>query len=91
MYITLKAYLGRISAEERSRIGQRRHVPSMDELATLVGIHPVTMSNLVNGKVKLLNLDLGGRIITELRKLGFDTAVDDVIAYRPPDKEGEEK
>jgi len=48
MYITLKSYLGYLEARERSKpAGGRRAVPTIDELAEELGIHRVTLSNII--------------------------------------------
>ena len=86
MYITLKSYLDRLEALERSRpASQRRDVPSIGELAKELGIHRVTLSNIANGNIRQLDLETGGRIITALRRRGFEMDVSDMIAYRPPE------
>jgi DNA-binding Xre family transcriptional regulator len=87
MYVTLKAYLERLDASERSKPAvQRRAVPTIGELAAELQIHRVTLSNIANGKIQQLDLRTGGRIITALRRHGFDTQVGDIIAYRPPEE-----
>ena len=86
MYITLKAYLDHLDALEKSKAEHlRRKVPSMEELARVVGIHPVTLSNIANSNIRQLNLETGGRIITAMRRFGFPMTITDLIAYRPPD------
>src|SRR5262245_40089108 len=86
MYITLKTYLDHLEAIEKSKAEhQRRKVPSMEELAKAVGIHPVTLSNIANSNIRQLNLETGGRIITAMRRFGFPMTVTDLIGYRPPD------
>ena len=89
MYITLKAYLENVDTYERSRSeGQRRHVPSLRELARDVGIHEVTMNNIANNNIQQLNLSTGAKIITALRRRGFKMDVNDMLAYRPPEDVG---
>jgi DNA-binding Xre family transcriptional regulator len=86
MYITLKAYLDHLEAIENSKaVHMRRTVPSMEELARVVGIHPVTLSKIANSNIRQLNLETGGRIITAMRRFGFPMTITDLIAYRPPD------
>jgi len=87
MYITLKSYLGHIEALERSKPpGTRRTIPTIGELADELGIHRVTLSNIVNGNIQQLDLKTGGRIITAMRRRGFEMDVTDMIAYRPPEE-----
>jgi hypothetical protein len=87
MYVVLKSYLDGLEAIERSKPDtQRRKVPTIGELAAELGIHRVTLSNVVNGNIAQLNLELGGRIITAMRRRGFAADVTDLIAYRPPEE-----
>lgn len=86
MYVVFKSYLDGLEAAERSKPeGQRRKVPTIGELAAELGIHRVTLSNVVNGNIAQLNLDLGGRIITAMRRRGFRMVETDLIVYRPPE------
>lgn len=88
MYVVLKSYLESLEAAERSKVeSQRRKVPTIGELAKELGIHRVTLSNVVNGNIAQLNLELGGRIITAMRRRGFKMIETDLIAYRPPEDE----
>ena len=86
MYIVLKSYLDGLEASERSKPEtQRRKVPTIGDLATELGIHRVTLSNIVNGNIAQLNLELGGRIITAMRRRGFKMTETDLIVYRAPE------
>src|SRR5688500_17761186 len=88
MYITMKSYLGHLEALERSKPAtSRRPVPTIGELAEELGIHRVTLSNIVNGNIQQLDLKTGGRLITAMRQRGFEMDVSDIIAYRPPEEE----
>lgn len=87
MYISLRSYLNRLDAIEKSKPeGQRKRVPSMEELAKMVGIHPVTLSNIANSNIRQLNLETGGRIIGAMRSFGFPMSVTDLIEYREADE-----
>jgi DNA-binding transcriptional regulator YhcF (GntR family) len=86
MYITFRPYLDNLEVQERTKpVEQRRRVPSMDELAHEVGVHPVTFRNIANGNIKQLNLELGGKIITVMRRYGFPMQETDLIRYQPED------
>ncbi|HEU4329170.1 MAG TPA: hypothetical protein VFS21_38885 [Roseiflexaceae bacterium] len=92
MFIKLKEYLDRLDTQERQKpVEQRRRVPTMEELAQVVGVHPVTLSNIANSNIKQLNLETGGRIITAMRRFGFAMTIDDLIGYREPEASGEHK
>jgi hypothetical protein len=88
MYITLRSYIDRLTAIENSRPkDQRRAVPTMKELAMEVGIHPVTMSAIAGSNIRQLNLETGGRIISAMRRHGFDMQVTDLLDYREGNQE----
>jgi len=90
MFITLRSYMNRLAAIEKSRPeDQRRHVPSMEDLAKEVGVHPVTMSNIANSNIRQLNLETGGRIISAMRRRGFSMQVTDLLDYREADDTNE--
>lgn len=92
VYITLKAYLARLKAiEEQQPPAYRRHIPSLRELAKVVGIHPVTMTKLAGGKMESINLQTAARIMTEVRRRGFMMDIADFFAYTPPSDLSEQK
>lgn len=85
LMVTLNAYLHHLAAhEQRKPLGDRQAIPTLDELARLIGIHPVTLSNIANSKIKQLNLTVGGRILAALHHLGFMTTLSDILTYIPP-------
>lgn len=84
MHIVLKSYLESLEETERSKpAGERKRVPSMTELASEVGLHYVTLSKIANNNISQLSLDTGGRIISAVRRFGFDMNAGDLIAYQP--------
>ena len=83
MFVAFGAYLKRLEAIEKSKPeAQRRRVPTMEELAQRVGVHPVTLSNIANSNIKQLNLETGGRIIHTMRSFGFAMQLTDLLEYR---------
>jgi hypothetical protein len=83
MYVTLKAHLRRLDAEEQQKPpALRRYIPKMGDIARRAGIHPVTLSGIANNKIKLLNLDVGGRIIAAVQSYGFPMEVTDLLAFQ---------
>ena len=85
MNVVFGNYLKALEAGERAKpLGQRRYVPSIEELAEVVSLHPVTLRNIANGNIKKLDLGTAGKLITTMRQLGFDTSETDVIHYEPP-------
>ena len=82
MVITLKSYLARLREEESGRPEiERRAVPSIDELARAAKVNRVTLSNIANNRIALLNLRVCSRLIAELRGRGFATTASDVLIY----------
>lgn len=71
------------TAEQAKPLDQRRRVPSIEDLAPEVALHPVTLRNIANNNIKKLDLDTAGKLITLMRQLGFDTTETDVIRYVP--------
>lgn len=85
MYIRLKPYLEELTLKEAAKPkDKRRPVPTMEEIAKAVGYNPVSMSRLVTGRIKSLNLELGAAIIDEVRAWGFPMQVNDLIGYESP-------
>jgi DNA-binding Xre family transcriptional regulator len=83
MYFNLKSYLGDLEAAEAAKpVTLRRHVPTLTELAAAAGIHKVTMSKMVQGRIRSLNFDVGQKIVAELRRCGFNTQPGDLLGYK---------
>lgn len=83
MYVVLNEYLSRLSSiEARKPKGERRHVPSLTELAESVGIHRTILSRVANNRQLNLNLDVGSKIISEMRRRGFQMDTTDLVIYR---------
>lgn len=84
MYINLEAYLSQLKALESTRpADQRRRVPTVTELAAVAGVHQTTMSRIAGNRIRQFNLDIGDAVISEMRRRGFDTDVNDIIVYVP--------
>ena len=84
MDVVFGKYLKALEAAEQAKpLGQRRRIPSIEELAPEVKLHPVTLRNIANGNIKKLDLDTAGKLITIMRRLGFDTVETNVIRYIP--------
>lgn len=89
MVVTLKSYLqGLQGLEARRPPEKRRDVPTLEELATAAGIHPVTLSNIANNKTKRLTLDVIGSIIVHMRSKGFHMRTTDFLDFQ---ENGEEE
>jgi hypothetical protein len=84
MQVVFGRYLKGLEAAERAKpLGQRRYVPSIDELAPEIGLHPVTLRNIANGNIKKLDLETAGKLITIMRRLGFPATETNIISYVP--------
>lgn len=85
LFITFGAYLDSLKAQQgQLPPADRRHVPTIRELARAIGIHEVTLTNISNGRIKQLDLQKARMILDEMRRRGFDTEVTDFIKYVPP-------
>ena len=83
MRIALKHYLDTITYEEGFKPQKdRRKIPTITALAGDVGITRSQMHRILSNEVKSLNLDIADKIITVMRKRGFDMAVTDIVDYR---------
>lgn len=87
VYISLKEYLGKLTAQEQRRPKSQQHkVPSIAALAADVGIHPVNMSRIMNGHVKQLKLETADAIIKAMRLRGFPMEISDLIQFTPNER-----
>jgi DNA-binding Xre family transcriptional regulator len=82
--ITLKSYLDRLAEEERVKVGTQRQVPSFSDLADVAGVDRATISRLASGGFKSLTLKVLVAILDELNRRGFETSLEDIVAYRRP-------
>jgi hypothetical protein len=83
MVITFKRYLDDLELiERRKREEEQRDIPTLEEVAAAAGVHPVTLSKIVNNQVKRLSLDIPARIISFMRERGFSMQTTDFIDYR---------
>lgn len=88
MQVVFGRYLKDLEAAERAKpLDQRRYVPSIEELAPEVGLHPVTLRNIANGNIKKLDLETAGKLITTMRRLGFPVTETNVVSYIPLDSD----
>ena len=87
MIVTLERHLAILKESERAKPKeQRRRVPSYAALAIAAGVDTATISRLARGEIESLKLQTGAAILDELRARGFDSDLNDILAYKP--KEG---
>lgn len=85
--ITLNEHLQHLAGQEAGKLpSQRRPVPNLSELADEIGVHRVTLTNLANNRVKLLNAETLALIINKLRDRGFDTDLSDILKAYPEEE-----
>lgn len=82
--VTLRDYLTRLEAAETVKLPSQRHkIPTIAELAHAAGVTRQALYNIAEGRVKMVNLETLGSVLSELRQRGFDTEVSDLLtAYR---------
>jgi transcriptional regulator with XRE-family HTH domain len=70
--VDIRGYLDQLqSAEETKPANERKPVPTISHLAEVAGMSRQAMSNLANGRTRLVNLDVLAAVIIELRRWGF--------------------
>ena len=86
MYITFGAYLDELRAAEKQKPPtQRQPVPTIKELAEVIGVHQVTLTNIVTGHIDRLSIDTARKVMDEMWRRGFKPEISDFIKYVPPD------
>ncbi len=82
MAVVFGDYLRRLEREENQKpLEQRRRVPSIEELAVELDLHPVTLRNIANNNIKKLDLETAGKAITLMRRLGFQMKDTDFVRF----------
>jgi len=82
MAVVFGKYLKRLEIEENQKpLDQRRRVPSIEEIAGELGIHPVTLRNIANNNIKKLDLETAGKTIILMRRLGFPMQDTDFLRF----------
>lgn len=83
LYVVLRPYLEQLKALESSKPpSERRPIPTIEEIASDVGVSKAAIYNLASGEVQQLNLKIAGRIIASLRRRGFHMEITDLLALR---------
>lgn len=85
MAVVFGEYLKRLETEEKAKpLAERRRVPTIEEIAKELDIHPVTLRNIANGNIKKLDLETAGKTITLMRHLGFPMRDTDFVQFIEP-------
>lgn len=85
MAMQLDSYLRRLRSTERLKPeSERRRIPTIKELAARAGIHATTLSRIINGHTRFINLDTMQIIFTEMWRLGFEIEPNDLLSFEPP-------
>ena len=83
--VQLDSYLRRLRSIERLKPkAERRRIPTIKELAKAADVHPTTLSRILNGHARLLNLDIIQIIFTEIWRRGFSIEPNDLLRFEPP-------
>ncbi len=84
--VQLGYYLKRLRAFERRKpANAQRDVPTVSELADIIGVNPNRLFRLIHGHTRSLNFDMAADIMVEMWKRGFDTEITDILRIeRPP-------
>lgn len=86
MAVVFGEYLRRLEKEEAQKpLAQRRRVPTIEELATELDLHPVTLRNIANNNIKKLDLETAGKAINLMRQLGFPMRDTDFVRFIEPE------
>lgn len=80
--VRIKPLLDRLRGEEGYKpLPEKRKVPTIQELAKAANISSAAMSNIVNNKVKQVNIEVLSKTICLLKHRGFDVELTDVIEF----------
>lgn len=75
--VTIKPYLETL----KLNVAKRALVPSIPELAEIVGMHPNSYRRLAQNETGKIDKEAIDKTIAELRRRGFDTRIGDVLVY----------
>lgn len=82
--MSLKKYLTTLEAAEYEKPpSQRRHVPTLAELADVSGVTRQGFYAFAKEEAQLVNLNTLSLVISELRKQGFQAEVGDLLIAYP--------
>src|SRR5688500_18364815 len=85
MAVVFGEYLRRLEREENLKpLAHRRRVPTIEELAVELELHPVTLRNIANNNIKKLDLETAGKAINLMRRLGFPMRDTDFVRFIEP-------
>lgn len=81
--IVLRRYLSRLQAIEtlKEKGEQKRHVPSLAELADLAGLHKGSIFRIAGNKGNSINFKTANAIIRAMRKSGFKMKLSDLVIF----------
>lgn len=86
--ITLKDYLIRLQATDLDKPESvRRKVPTLNELALVIGISRESMSRFANNHRRRIDLDFFALIADELEKYGWEPQISDFLTFFEEPKE----
>lgn len=90
MYITFSSYLDDLKSKEGIKPPhERKPVPTMRDIAAVLGKHEASLYKIVNGNVTRLNLEISQGILDEMWRRGFTPTLNDFMVYIPPEVDSE--
>lgn len=84
--VNLKSYLADLERDENIKpVSDRRPIPTLAELAGIVGMHRISFLRIVNNQVGKLDLETADKVISEMRRREFPMELTDLLVYVPQD------
>lgn len=81
--ISFKSYLAGLKAREMAKPeGQRRKVPTANQVGRMAGLSQSATSRLTSGKAKSLPIDRVCAMLNVMNNLGFETKITDFLTYK---------
>lgn len=81
--VVFSDYLDRLRVAERAKpLAERRHVPTLRDLADEIGVDVTWLSRVVNNNTPNIGRRLCGNLIAAMRRAGFAMELSDLLRYR---------
>lgn len=82
--VNLKSYLADLERDENIKpVNERRPIPTLVELAGVVGMHRISFLRIANNQVGKLDLEIADKVIGEMRRRKFPMELTDLLVYIP--------
>lgn len=88
--VNLKSYLADLERNETARPEkERRQIPTLAELADVVGMHRISFYRIANNQIGKLDLEIADKVIAEMQRRGFPMQINDFLIYIPHEQVGQ--